>query len=649
MNHRIVIILIAFVTAFSFSQEKKSKADIQYFGFAYSSAIEEYKKEQIKKPLSNQQTLNLADSYFKIGKYEEASKEFINVLKKDSTISSHYFNKMLQSLSKTDEKEKVATFFKTGKDKFSGELIENATFNFELLKDRSIQQLDFEVFNLNGNSSQSDFSPSFYENRLLFTSGRPKKKQKIYGPSGEGYLNLYVSKIGDTGNFTTDPAVLKGIPDSDFHKATPYYSKVLNKLFYVLSNQENGKLMFDEKGKNTLAIGLANVSDGPYRSFNYLLKDLSTSFYYPFYEGDSQRLYFAANFEDSYGGTDIYYVNTNYGRIMSAPVNLGPRVNSPGNEIAPFIFENCLYFSSDVFYGIGGMDIYKTNMQSREENTFSIPVNLGEGINSKEDDFGFIIRNEGDGLLGYFSSNRKGGKGNDDIYGFKVDEKPGLKTIALKGVVAKLKGGKAIDEAVVKFFDVEGNLLKEAYSNEEGKYQLEIPWNETIVLDISKEKYSSFKQTLTGEELENIQLQALNINLTFLGDVVVEKEGQSVIKLDKFYFARTKSEITIEIAQELSKVVDAVKKFPELQLRIESHTDSRGGGSTNFRLSQNRSDAIKQYLLKNGVSSSNILYSIGYGETKILNNCKNGVYCINLLHQKNERSLVVVLNYNILK
>ena len=102
------------------------------------------------------------------------------------------------------------------------------------------------------------------------------------------------------------------------------------------------------------------------------------------------------------------------------------------------------------------------------------------------------------------------------------------------------------------------------------------------------------------------------------------------------------------IAPELDKVVEFVKNFPSAQLRIETHTDSRGGGSTNFRLTQGRSDAIKQYLIDKGVPESNILYSVGYGEQKILNNCTNGVYCLEVLHKQNQRSLIVVLNDNLL-
>ena len=98
----------------------------------------------------------------------------------------------------------------------------------------------------------------------------------------------------------------------------------------------------------------------------------------------------------------------------------------------------------------------------------------------------------------------------------------------------------------------------------------------------------------------------------------------------------------------MDKVVNVISMFPQLQLRIEAHTDSRGGSATNFRISQNRADRIRDYLFEKGVPSSNILYTIGYGEDKILNRCTNGVYCLDFLHKQNERHLIVILNYNTL-
>ncbi|MFH6602354.1 OmpA family protein [Maribacter algicola] len=636
-------VLLIFMSACSlFAQKKNSKADNYFYAYAYADAIAEYHDEMRKEPLTNAQRLNLADAYFHLGNYRNAVKIYTDIYRKDTIIKSHRFNKMLQSLAKTAQRDSIESLLAKKNGLLSDELMENADFNLELLGSNSENETAFQVFGINGNSAQTDFSPSFMNDKLLFSSSRGHKHKKIYGPSGEAYLDIYLGRIGGDGD-VVNPNLFEGIPASKFHKSTPYYESSLGKIFYVISNEEDDQLLFDDNGKNSLAIALARSSSGPDRSFYYLLKDLSTSFYYPFYDEATGRLYFAANFEDSYGGTDIYYVHTNNTQIMSEPINVGPRINSAGNEIAPFIYENNLYFSSDIFYGLGGMDIYKTSFQA--DDSFSIPVNLGAGINSPYDDFGFIIKNEGDkGYLGYFASNRPGGKGKDDIYGFMVSELPGLKTLVLSGKVAKPKSDLGIPEATVKIMDSDGQLIKQVISDLNGQYRIEIPWRDNIMIEANKENHSHYSRTIGKEELNKISGQSFQIDMVELVDLVVEKEAKQVIKLDEFSFEKGKSDITPEISTELDKVVAAIKSFPEMKLRIESHTDSRGNRNTNQRLSQQRADAIKNFILAKGVPSSVITGAMGYGESQLVNDCKDGVYCLDFLHDQNARTLFVVEN-----
>lgn len=635
----LLVTLLGVVLCFG---QKKSKGDDFFFQYKYQQAITAYESQMTEGNLSEQQFLNLADSYFETNNFEKASEAYLEIFKKDTLMGGHHYNKMLQSISKTSDTERKNAFLATMSASFPKELMENMQFNQQLLESNAAESgLDYQIFNLEGNSPQTDFSPSFYKDQLLFTSGRLREDGKKYEPGNENYFNIYGAQLQPNGQIS-DIQPFGELPSSNYHKATPYYSEDQESVFYVLSNTQDGELAFDPNGKNALAIGKQDIGG----SFQLLLKDLSTSFYYPFYDKASGKLYFSANFEDGYGGTDIYYVYTNYGQVMSAPINLGPRINSSGNEIAPFIFEGSFYFASDVFYGFGGMDVYKSNMEGEG---FSIPVNLGKGINSTEDDFGLIMRNEGEGLLGYFASNRPGGKGKDDIYGFKVAEKPGLKTIAFKGKVVKpYDASEVVDKAVIRLKDASGELLAETYSDEEGNYRLEIPWVEEVILESTKDRYSQFTKHFMESDLEAVEGKDYTIGISLYDDLVEEKEGQMVVKMKKFLFGNNNTQLTPEIEAELNKVVDFMKGFPSAQLRIETYTDSRGGSSTNFRLTQSRSDAIKQYLIEQGVPSSNILYSVGYGEDKILNNCTNGVFCLEMLHQQNQRSLVVVLNDNIL-
>ena len=643
-NRKKYVITFLLAAAMAYGQDTKSKADELFFAYDYREAINEYYKEMNQAPLTNQQQLNLADSFLKIGNYKEASERYLEVYKADSTMSNHHFNKMLQAMVKISGIRRARAFMATRSKALTPELLENADFNYELFQAGHSDNSDVRIFNLNANSAQADFSPAFYGDKFLFSSGRPRTHKNKKDASLDGYLDIYVAKVG-LGGQIINPNTFTGIPDSPFHEATPYYSQELNTIFYILSNANNGKLTFNENGKNALALGMAEGNG----TFRYLLRDLSTSFYYPFYDFDNGKLYFAANFEDSYGGTDIYYVHTNNGLIMSSPVNLGPRINTPGNEIAPYIFENSLYFSSDIFFGLGGMDIYKSEMG--EDDFFSIPVNLGQSINSEEDDFGLIIRkNINEGLLGYFSSNRIGGKGDDDIYGFLANEKPGIKTLVIRGEITRLNSVEVLPKVSVKLLDAENKQIREVYTNADGTYWAEIPWRDQVNLQVSKNRYSIYNQLLDSTALQEVQNNnnTLNINLALLEDLVQEKEEQIVLKLNKFFFDTGGYTVTPEIAEELDKAVDAVAKFPRLQLRIEAHTDSRGSSSSNLRLSQRRADAMKKYLLDKGVPADNIPFAVGYGEEKITNNCLDGVYCLEILHKQNERQWIVVANYDLL-
>ena len=637
MKIKTILVFVFFIPFLMVAQNKASKGDNLFYGYKYEQAIAEYKKEMVKSTLTNEQKLNLADSYLKTGSYDDAAKIYLEVNKNDTIMSVHRFNKMLQSLAKSTDKERVKTFLRSKSAKLSSELIENAEFNYSLLEG-TVSDDVISIEKLGVNSPQGDFSPAFYKDGLLFSSGRPKKSKGVYEPSGEAYLDIYFGKIDNAGNVTSTEN-FTAIPDSQFHQSTPFYSDTLKTFYYIVSNTDDGQMAFDENGKNALAIGSLKENG----QFNFILKDLSTSFYYPFFDEKTQRLFFAANFDDSYGGTDLYYVYTNNGQIMSAPVNLGPRINSPGNEIAPYLFNGSLYFSSDVFYGIGGMDIYKSNILA--DNSFSIPVNLGKEINSVADDFSFILRkDEQGGLQSYFASNRQGGKGGDDLYKLTLDKEPGLKTFALQGKVVNLKNKMGVGNAQIRLLNGKGDIVREVSTTENGDYRIEIPWQKQVTVQALKDGFSQYNTSYSEVGMEELQNAPYVIGLSQLEDLLTENEGKTTIKLDKFFFDKGKAIVNPNIKTALDKVVEVLQRFPQLKLKIENHTDSRGSDSYNKRLSQDRADAIEKYLLANGVPETAILEAVGYGEERIKNSCTNGVYCLDFLHKQNERTLFVIAN-----
>jgi len=632
---------VVFVTACGFLYaQKESKADRLYYEYAYKEAVEAYEKEQAKNGLTLEQELHLADAYFRTGLYDKSSAIFMEVYKKDSLMTNAQFNTMLQSLSKTSGPERAKAFLNTRSDQVSEALMVNADFNYETLADLGLNIGEYTIFKPNINSPQSDFAPAFYgEGRILFTSGRPSDLKETYDPSGESYLSIF-SVSQSANNAAVRPSPLTWIPRIPYHQATPFYSEALDEVFYVQSNMDEDVLAFDKNGKNTLAIFRSDDTG----FFQPLFRDLSTSFYYPYYDDATGRLYFAADFANGYGGTDLYYVSSNNGQIMSEPINLGPHINTPGNEIAPFIFDGSLYFSSDVFYGLGGMDIYKSELQGGD--SFSIPVNLGPGINSNKDDFGFIVRKETGGeYYGYFASNRPGGLGKDDVYGFRSEEKPGLKTLAFRGTIRD-SDGFAIEKAYVRLFEGDSLQLKETYTDRDGNFLLEIPWRDSVRAEVGKERYESLdlRNALTEASLETGE--PLILTLTPLKSIVLQQANRTLLKVDVFHFKRNSKTLTPEITTVLDEAALQLKKFPAIRLRLEAHTDSRGYKSANMKLSEERAAAIRDYLVSQGVAPEVFAEVKGFGETQIINNCSDGVYCLDVLHQQNERYPFVVLNYD---
>ena len=241
IKYYIIIVFFA-ICGVVVGQTPMSKADVLFYEYAYQDAIREYKKEMTKAPLSGKQILNLADSYFNTGNYKGASDTYFEFYKKDSTMSSFHFNKMLQAMTKTSGQDRAKALLATRTADLSSELLENAEFNFELLSDEELEGEDFRIFNVDGNSPQSDFSPTFYKDRILFTSGRGNDKRNIYRPSGESYLDIYIAHVNEQGNIL-NPNPFQSLPDSKFHQATPYYSEDVGALFFVNSIEEEGEMI----------------------------------------------------------------------------------------------------------------------------------------------------------------------------------------------------------------------------------------------------------------------------------------------------------------------------------------------------------------------------------------------------------------------
>lgn len=292
-----------------------------------------------------------------------------------------------------------------------------------------------------------------------------------------------------------------------------------------------------------------------------------------------------------------------------------------------------MYFSSDGHYGWGDLDVYESKFT--EGFSFSVPKNLGALINSNKDDFSFII--DASGSYGYFSSSRDNGKGDDDIYYFA---KNGNQLISGKVLNTKSKDG--IEIASVKVYDNLGYLVAETTTNSQGIYSVNVPTSKKLKITASKINFNTDEKQFETDIINNKETKDVNLELSKYEELVVKKDGVEKLDINPIFFDLAKSIVTDEASIELDKVVFIMDKFPALKIKIESHGDSRGKDDYNMRLSDDRAKATQAYIISKGIDASRIESAIGYGESRLINRCSNGVKCTEDEHFNNRRSDFIV-------
>ena len=330
--------------------------------------------------------------------------------------------------------------------------------------------------------------------------------------------------------------------------------------------------------------------------------DSNTTIGHPAISFDENTIIFSADMPSGYGGKDLWkttkWSEEDGGRVgqWSDPVNLGPAVNTDGDEMFPFLdVDNNLYFASDGHLGMGGLDIYKSEVT---ENGYTSVDNLKYPVNSSADDFGFIVERKDN--KGYFTSNRKGGKGGDDIYEFVLVPP----VFTLQGVVLNSKDGTIVTGATVKIVGDDKTALAFNTDNT-GTYYFDLNPLTTYEIIVSKEDYVNNKSTISTVGLRKSQDLRKDIQL-----VPIKKE----IILPKVYYDFAKWDLRDTSRQDLDMVYDILIENGNITIELNSHTDFRGNDNQNLALSQKRADACIEYLVSKGISKDR-LSANGKGES----------------------------------
>jgi outer membrane protein OmpA-like peptidoglycan-associated protein len=345
-----------------------------------------------------------------------------------------------------------------------------------------------------------------------------------------------------------------------------------------------------------------------------------------------------------FGSTDIYKVAIKSDASYGDPVNLGKNINTEGKEMFPFVdADNNLYFASNGHIGLGGLDVFKSEISS---NSLSEVENLGAPINSEKDDFSFSLNRVK--RIGFFSSNRDGGKGDDDLYSFVIRKKEVICNQLVEGVITDVFTSNILPGSKVVLY--QNNIKKDSLIvGVDAKYQFKIKCNTAYKVVASQLYYDNGFKAFTSPKINGRTIQ--NIGLNLKADFQYSN-GQIVVKINPIYFNYNKSNIRGDASIELNKVVAIMQKYPSLIIRSGSHTDARGRGVYNEALSDRRAKSTVEYIISKGINPARISGK-GFGESELVNDCvdndkhTNRVKCTKEEHQLNRRTEFVVVNSKI--
>ncbi|MCG9794063.1 OmpA family protein [Flavobacterium algicola] len=636
------IILILFVQQNFAQKASVAAADKQYEKYAYIEAIATYERVAIKGYKDEKMFQKLGNAYYFNANLAQAAHWYGELFAMNQDQEAEYcyrYSQSLKSIGEYTKADEIIALYskKVGTDQRA--ILHAKDKNY--LEDIESNSGRFAIEDAGINSEYSDYGTAFSGNNLVFASARDTigVSKKVFKWTNQSFTNLYSASVQSNGKLSAPERFSKNI-NSKFHESTPIFTKDGSTMYFTRNNYLDGKRGKDAERITLLKIYKATAVDGKWQNVIELpFNSDSYSVAHPALSPDDTELYFASNMPGTLGQSDIFKVTINSDGTYSTPVNLGRAVNTEGRETFPFIADdNELFFASDGRPGLGGLDVYHTKIGEGTIPTFGEVANMNMPINSPQDDFGLFIDSKS--RIGFFTSNRPGGHGYDDIYKFSEI----LCKQTLSGVISDAESNAIIPNAIVNLYDKDHKPLLNVTTDANGNYSFTVDCGRTYVVEAKKEHYDS------NEDITIIPNQSgtstLPLKLTKDGcHLVVGTDLAKCFNIKMIYFDLDKSFIREDAVVELEKILDVLNQHPAVKIDIRSHTDCRQTAKYNESLSDRRAKSTMAWLVKNGVAASR-LTAKGYGEKQLINDCgcepTNESSCTEEQHQLNRRSEFIV-------
>ncbi|MCE7056977.1 OmpA family protein [Algoriphagus sp. AGSA1] len=616
-NHFLWICLLLLVGVSS-CKSLQEKGNDQFLSGQYQYAINTFSQILAEDPDNREANQVVAESYRLSNRIENAAPYYQKLIEEEPTFESYY--RLGLSLKALDKKDEAREAFEKAKDYTQDEsYLAETQRQLESIKlSQGIENYwpNHVLANFKDlNTAGPDYAPVISEDFLYFTSGR--QASGIYPADGSPYTKLFRARAE---GLRVDVSGAQALPEfkneEGLNQAAIAISPDGNTIIYARGNSTS------DKDLPETALFASYFRGGGFTQPIWLPVNEDETWWNstPAFSPDGNELYFASNRPGGYGGIDLYKATRLANSDFGNPVNLGPTINTPGNELFPRpMADGKLFFSSDGHPGFGKLDLF---VAENDESGTKVIRNLGENFNSINDDFGIFFTEYP--KAGFISSNREGGVGDDDIYFFEdKTPKPKIINVLLNVYTKQRVAGEddaVLEQTRVVLYD---SLNKQAggdFSNSNGRVRFTLAPDADFSIIASKTGYFSKSITYTTRgktpDVSTLVQDVTNITLDttiVLDQLVLDRS----IVLENIYYDLDKAEIRPDAALELDKLVQILKDNPSIRIELSSHTDDRSSDAYNQDLSQRRAQSAVDYIVSQGISADRLVAK-GYGESQLI-------------------------------